>query len=67
MPLSAEIKASILTQRIQQFEQDLYQHELNKVTAEALNLPTAEAEDAIAQLTTAISVHAAELAALEES
>ena len=64
MPLSAEQKAAIIEQRLQQFEAELFQHELNKATAEALGLPTTDSEAAIAQLTTAIGVHETELATL---
>lgn len=64
MALSNDQKRSILETRIQQFESELYQHELNKATAEALSASTDEAEAAIAQLNTAIAVHETELAAL---
>ena len=65
MPLSSEQKAAIIGQRLQQFEAELFQHELNKATAEALNLPTVEADAAIAQLNTAIGVHEIQLAELQ--
>lgn len=65
MPLSPEAKAQIIAQRLQQFEAELFQHELNKATAEALNLPTTEADAAIAQLNTAIGVHETQLAELQ--
>lgn len=64
MPLSIDQKREILTARLQQFESELYQHELNKATAEALGASTDEADAAIAQLTIAIGVHETELAAL---
>lgn len=64
MALSNEQKREILTARIQQFESELYQHELNKATAEALSSPTTDIETAISQLNTAIAVHEQQLADL---
>ena len=62
--LTAEQKAAIITQRLQQFAAEKFQHELNKTTADAIGDATAAATSlaAIAQLDTAISVHEAELA-----
>mgnify|MGYP003343199062 CR=1 FL=1 len=62
--LTPEQKAAIITQRLQQFAAEKFQHELNKVTAEAIGDATAAASStaAIAQLDTAIGVHEAELA-----
>ena len=65
MPLSPEAKAQIIAQRLQQFEAELFQHELNKATAEALGIATDEADAAIAQLNTAIGVHETQLAELQ--
>ena len=62
--LTAEQKAAIITQRLQQFAAEKFQHELNKTTAEAIGDATAAATSvaAIAQLDTAIGVHETELA-----
>lgn len=64
MALSNDQKREILTARLQQFESELYQHELNKATAEALSMSTEETDAAIAQLQTAIAVHEQQLADL---
>ena len=64
--LTAEQKAAIITQRLQQFAAEKFQHELNKTTAEAIRDTTAAATSvaAIEQLDMAIAVHEAELALL---
>ena len=64
MALSIDQKREILTARLQQFESELYQHELNRATAEALGIATDEADTAIAQLNTAIAVHEQQLTEL---
>lgn len=64
MALTDEQKRGILQTRIQQFEAELYQHGLNRLTAEAVGLPTTESDAAIEQLNKAIEVHETELAVL---
>lgn len=62
--LSDEQKQSLLTQRIQQFAMEAYQHDINKQVAEAAGNAegVAQANEALAILDTAITVHEAELA-----
>lgn len=64
--LTDEQKRSILTQRVQQFASEAYQHEINKTVAEkAGNEEGVKAsEDALAVLEKAIAVHQDELAKL---
>ena len=61
--LTADQKRDLLTQRIQQFATEAYQHELNRQIAETVNdqPAVAQAESALATLETAITVHEAEL------
>lgn len=61
--LTADQKRDLLTQRIQQFATEAYQHELNRQIAETVNDEQAvlQAESALATLETAITVHEAEL------
>ena len=61
--LTPEQKRDLLTQRIQQFATEAYQHELNRQIAETVNDEQAvlQAESALATLETAITVHEAEL------
>lgn len=67
MALTAEQKTAIIQQRLQQFEAELFQHELNRDVAVAINNTEAAAQSnaAIAQLTTAIDIHQQQLDALE--
>lgn len=64
--LSDENKRSILTARLQQFLQEAYQHEINKTVAQASNNEEGvkAADEALAVLDTAITVHQEELAKL---
>jgi hypothetical protein len=64
--LSAEQKHDLLTQRIQQFASEAYQHELNRQIAVSVNdaEATANAESALVTLETALNVHQAELDSL---
>lgn len=64
--LSAEQKKSILEQRLTQFAAEAYQHEINKQVATAANNEDGikAADDALAILDTAITVHQDELAKL---
>lgn len=57
--LTAEAKAAIIEQRLQQFAAEKFQHELNRDTAVAINNTEAQANSnmAIKQLDTAIAVH----------
>jgi hypothetical protein len=61
--LSADQKRDLLTQRIQQFATEAYQHELNRQIAVTVNdeQATLQAESALATLETAITVHEEEL------
>jgi len=61
--LTPDQKRDLLTQRIQQFATEAYQHELNRQIAETVNDEQAvlQAESALATLETAITVHEAEL------
>ena len=61
--LTADQKRDLLTQRIQQFATEAYQHELNRQIAVTVNDEQAvlQAESALATLETAITVHEAEL------
>lgn len=56
--IDPQVKAQLLTERIQQLNLEGYQHELNKVTAEALGNEQAikDADAAIAIIKTAITV-----------
>lgn len=67
--LTDEQKRSILTQRLQQFASEAYQHAINKQVAEAAdNAESVKAsEDALAILDGAISVHQSELSKLPDS
>lgn len=62
--LTTEQKAAIITQRLQQFAAERYQHVLNEATAAAIGDTNGVASSvaAIAQLDTAIGVHESELA-----
>ena len=64
--LTNEQKKSILEQRIAQFASEAYQHEINKQVALASNNPdgVTSADEALAILDTAITVHQEELAKL---
>ena len=61
--LTPDQKRDLLTQRINQFATEAYQHELNRQIAETINDEQAvlQAESALATLETAITVHEAEL------
>jgi hypothetical protein len=61
--LTDDQKRDLLTQRIQQFATEAYQHELNRQIAVTVNdeQATVQAECALATLETAITVHEAEL------
>ena len=61
--LSADQKRDLLTQRIQQFATEAYQHELNRQIATSVNDAQAveQAEAALVTLETAIGVHQVEL------
>lgn len=65
MPVSDSQKLAVLDQQINQFGVELYQWELNRRTAVALNLPTDDADQAIHELTTAIAIREEEKAALQ--
>ena len=64
--VSAEVKAQLLTQRIEALNLEGYQHELNKKSAQSLNNEevVAQSDAAIAIIESAIAVHEAELADL---
>lgn len=66
--LTDEQKRQLLTQRIQQFAAEAYQHSLNLKVAQINNDATAEqtATDAISNLENALQVHIEALAALPE-
>jgi Spy/CpxP family protein refolding chaperone len=61
--LTPEQKQDLLTQRINQFAAEAYQHELNRQIAVNVNDAQAieQAETALATLETAIDVHQVEL------
>ena len=63
--LSNDQKKSILEQRIAQFASEAYQHELNKEVAAGNPEAIQAADDALAILDIAITVHQEELAKLE--
>ena len=67
--LTDEQKRGILTQRLVQFASEAYQHDINKQVALASNNPdgAAQADEALAILDTAITVHQEELAKLPEA
>ena len=62
--LSTEQKRSILTQRLEQFASEGYQHTLNKEIAKDNPDAVAEADNALAILDIAIKIHQEELAKL---
>jgi hypothetical protein len=64
--LTDEQKRAILTQRLQQFAAEGFQHEINKTVATASNNEEGikAADDALAILDKAIEVHQEELAKL---
>ena len=64
--LTSEQKRQLLTQRIEQFAGEAYQHELNRQIAEQVNDADAvtSAEAALVTLETAINVHQSELDSL---
>jgi hypothetical protein len=66
--LSADQKRGILTQRIQQFAVEAYQHHLNATTAESLGNEDAVAasQEALVTLEAAIAANQAELDSLDE-
>ena len=61
--ISTEAKVQMLTDRIQQLNIEGYQHELNRLTAEAIGNTEAvqQADNAIIIIKSAIAVHEAEL------
>jgi hypothetical protein len=61
--LTHDQKRDLLTQRIQQFATEAYQHELNRQIATSVNDAQAveQAEAALVTLETAINVHQVEL------
>ena len=64
--LTPEQKRQLLTQRIEQFAGEAYQHELNRQIAERVSDADAitSAEAALVTLETAINVHQSELDSL---
>jgi hypothetical protein len=64
--LTNDQKRSILEQRIAQFASEAYQHELNKEVAKDNPEAVQAADDALAILDNAITVHQDELAKLGE-
>ena len=64
--LSNDQKRSILEQRIAQFASEAYQHELNKEVAKDNAEAVLAADEALAILDNAITVHQDELAKLGE-
>ena len=64
--LTGEQKHNLLTQRIEQFAAEAYQHELNRQIAAQVNDSdsVAQCEAALATLETAITVHQEELKSL---
>ena len=61
MGLDNEQKIIIVQQRILQFENELYHHELNKSVAESLGNSTEEIDSAITHLTAIIQAHKEQL------
>jgi hypothetical protein len=63
--IPVEIKRSLLEERIQALNLEGYQHELNRLTAEAVGNEEAvqQADDAIVIIQAAIAVHVAQLGA----
>jgi len=66
MAFTNEHKKAILEQRIQQMESELYQHELNKSTAELFNAPVNEVEVLIEQTQKIIDMHKELISSLSE-
>ena len=64
--LTTDQKRSILEQRIAQFASEAYQHTLNKEVAKDNAEAVVAADDALAILDNAITVHQEELAKLGE-
>ena len=64
--LSTEQKKAILEQRIAQFASEAYQHDLNKKLAEGNENAIKTADDALAILDSAITLHVEELNKLGE-
>jgi hypothetical protein len=64
--LSTEQKKAILEQRIAQFASEAYQHDLNKKLAEGNENAIKTADDALAVLDSAITLHVEELNKLGE-
>ena len=64
--LTTEQKKSILEQRLAQFASEAYQHTLNKEVAKDNAEAVLAADDALAILDNAITVHQEELAKLGE-
>ena len=64
--LTNDQKRSILEQRIAQFASEAYQHTLNKEVAKDNPEAVAAADDALAILDNAITIHQEELAKLGE-
>lgn len=64
--LSTDQKRSILEQRLAQFASEAYQHTLNKEVAKDNAEAVQAADDALAILDNAITVHQEELAKLGE-
>jgi len=62
--LDDSTKRSILSQRLQQFYTEAYQHEINKKMAGDNAEAVAAADDALAILDNAIEIHQEELAKL---
>jgi hypothetical protein len=62
--LSNDQKRSILEQRIAQFASEAYQHELNKEVSKDNAEAVATADEALAILDNAITIHQEELAKL---
>lgn len=62
--LTDEQKRSILSQRLTQFAAEAYQHSLNKDMAQGNEAALKAADDALAVLNKAITVHQEELAKL---
>jgi hypothetical protein len=64
--LSTDQKRGILEQRLAQFASEAYQHTLNKEVAKNDEAAVAAADEALAILDNAITVHQEELAKLED-
>lgn len=64
--LSTEQKKAILEQRIAQFASEAYQHDLNKKLANGSEDATKAADEALAILDSAITLHVEELNKLGE-